>query len=432
MKPAYPQSVGNGTGDISVKSCCDDISRLRMMKSAFSLLRKAEPQSLKIAYTDGRMEPALIELCAVLDDMFSELKIRDACTPGHLVLIHFPFHVDWFLLREENGDYYEFRPYFTVIPDVGELGFFLRQEGFANVERLLALARALPVYEEGFTDTLSLVLTTLTARKIVTFNCSEYWFARITRQTSYDAWLEHEYVNSVAEEAGKVVRAVYAAYKTQSPENVRAQMNCWSPLIDHNRSNQSGLKTIQIFIQQEVAIILSDLFNRADGKQTALLLSHYAEIFQKPHSPEEMLSEHRKFLENTIQLMNEASRSSHSSLDPRIRQVVDYVQLHYTDRLQMSDLAQLAGLSTTYLSSLFRQETGTTLSDYIRKIRIHQAKILLRYKDISVTDVAMQCGYQDSSYFTREFRKECGCSPLEYRQNAGDITPVQGDLEMTS
>lgn len=107
---------------------------------------------------------------------------------------------------------------------------------------------------------------------------------------------------------------------------------------------------------------------------------------------------------------------------------MDYIRVHYAEKLTLQQLADKAGLSTSYLSGHFSKEAGMTISSYVRKTRINHAKLLLQYMTIPVTEIAYQCGYQDISYFIKEFRKETGCSPVEYRKNVlsdGDAAEAQ-------
>lgn len=405
--------------DISGKSP-DVLDRIQHIGSAFALLRQARQMTNGVSALKGTPHDCMTQLYQFLDEMIEALKIRENCTFQTLVLVRFPFHLDWFLFCNADGQYYEFRPYFTQTPNIGELGYLLRQAGFSDPEYLLSHAQVFPVFEEDFTNTFSAILTQLTARKLVAIDCTEYICARINLRSSYDAWFQHEYINHIAEAAGKIVQTVYSAYKTSSSQALRAQFNCWSPLVNENCNSPDGLKTIRLYMQQEVAEITSDLSICAHSRQAVLLLSHYTGLLHQQRTPAELIGDHNEFLKNVIQLVCESHKAG-DIRDPRIRKVADYIYLHYLDQIPLSSLSREAGLGCTYLSSLFHQETGMTISNYIRRLRIDHAQLLLRYMDIPITEVSYQCGYQDNSYFTKDFRKECGCSPLEYRKRAGSV-----------
>jgi len=74
-------------------------------------------------------------------------------------------------------------------------------------------------------------------------------------------------------------------------------------------------------------------------------------------------------------------------------------------------------LTPSYLSRLFKQETGVTITDYLINVRIEQAKNLLRSRpDLKTYEVGEQVGYPDSAYFTKLFKRIVGMTPNEYRQ----------------
>ena len=74
-------------------------------------------------------------------------------------------------------------------------------------------------------------------------------------------------------------------------------------------------------------------------------------------------------------------------------------------------------MSRSYLSKLFKDETGYSLFSYINHVRIEKSKELLLNDTISLVDVAGLCGFEDQSYFTKVFKKETGISPKRFRDN---------------
>ena len=84
--------------------------------------------------------------------------------------------------------------------------------------------------------------------------------------------------------------------------------------------------------------------------------------------------------------------------------------------LSLSTLAQSQNVSAGYLSTIFRKETGKTVSEYIREKRIKQAAHLLSTTKLQVQTVALQCGIMDMQYFSKIFKKHTGKTPKEYRE----------------
>ena len=66
----------------------------------------------------------------------------------------------------------------------------------------------------------------------------------------------------------------------------------------------------------------------------------------------------------------------------------------------------------------FRKETGLTIKQYHRKMRLHRATVLLQETDLPVNQIAIQTGFLDQNYFARQFKLHYHCSPSEYRYNS--------------
>ena len=83
------------------------------------------------------------------------------------------------------------------------------------------------------------------------------------------------------------------------------------------------------------------------------------------------------------------------------------------------DYLKKLGIDAIWLSPVYRSpqdDNGYDISDYITHLRLEHAKQLLQDTDIPVTEIAMQSGYQNVSYFIRSFKKTYGVSPLKYRK----------------
>ena len=101
-----------------------------------------------------------------------------------------------------------------------------------------------------------------------------------------------------------------------------------------------------------------------------------------------------------------------------IYRIMEYVKSNYSRKITLEELAAYVYLSPSHISSLFRKETGQTISAYINHVRIEKSKFLLRQAGIPLADIAVLCGFEDQSYFTRVFKKYTGISPRQYRNNA--------------
>ena len=98
-----------------------------------------------------------------------------------------------------------------------------------------------------------------------------------------------------------------------------------------------------------------------------------------------------------------------------VRKATEYIHEHSSEKLALSDLADMLGVTAPYLSTLFKQVTGLTFRDYLNKVRVEEAKRLLISTDYQIMEIAVACGFNDQSYFTKVFKKYTGLSPRSFR-----------------
>ncbi len=100
-----------------------------------------------------------------------------------------------------------------------------------------------------------------------------------------------------------------------------------------------------------------------------------------------------------------------------IQNAADYIFNNYDKPITLSGLANMMHLNRSYFSKKFKQTTGIGFKEYLTSIRIEHAETLLLESDMSITEIALTCGFTDSNYFGDAFRRVNGISPLAYRKN---------------
>lgn len=93
----------------------------------------------------------------------------------------------------------------------------------------------------------------------------------------------------------------------------------------------------------------------------------------------------------------------------------EYIYSHIKERITIEELAETLGVSASYLSRLFKKETGDSVSAYIRRQKIEMAQNLLRYSDYSLIDIANRLSFSSQSHFIQQFRELTGMTPKRYR-----------------
>jgi len=100
-----------------------------------------------------------------------------------------------------------------------------------------------------------------------------------------------------------------------------------------------------------------------------------------------------------------------------IRKAMKYIENHYKEHISLTELADHVSLSLNYFSSLFKQTTGKTVLEYITCRRMLEAKRLLKYTQLNVSEIAYQLGYINPRYFSEVFQRNENMTPTQYRKS---------------
>ncbi|MDX6288855.1 MAG: hypothetical protein QOH42_654 [Blastocatellia bacterium] len=106
-----------------------------------------------------------------------------------------------------------------------------------------------------------------------------------------------------------------------------------------------------------------------------------------------------------------------AGMDRRVQSVIKLMEVYLDQPLSLHDLARSVNLSPWRLSHLFKTETRTPPLQYLRTLRMQQAKILLETTFLSVKQIMTEVGVRDGSHFVRDFKTTYGLSPTRYRQS---------------
>jgi AraC-like DNA-binding protein len=106
--------------------------------------------------------------------------------------------------------------------------------------------------------------------------------------------------------------------------------------------------------------------------------------------------------------------SSLSSSYKVAENISKYIRENYSDDLSLARLSREFSMTPTYLSRFFKKSTGISLNEYINIVRVTEAEKLLKNPDVTVTQVAFACGFNDSNYFSSVFKKAKGITPKKF------------------
>jgi AraC-like DNA-binding protein len=110
----------------------------------------------------------------------------------------------------------------------------------------------------------------------------------------------------------------------------------------------------------------------------------------------------------------------------RMGEVLSYIEGHYREPIAVRQLVRMARMSESTLMRTFRRVLSRSPIEHVIRVRIDKAAELLQRGDVRVTEAAFACGFSDSNYFARQFRRVMGVSPREYR---GRFQEAQGGVQ---
>jgi len=97
----------------------------------------------------------------------------------------------------------------------------------------------------------------------------------------------------------------------------------------------------------------------------------------------------------------------------RIINLISYLNEHYAEQISIDEIAQIANMSTSALHQKFRDITCMSPLQYLKKIRLHNARILMVERGIKASDAGFKVGYTNPSQFSREFKRLFGLPPVQ-------------------
>ncbi len=127
-----------------------------------------------------------------------------------------------------------------------------------------------------------------------------------------------------------------------------------------------------------------------------------------------------KLTDACIDALNDMDKSTGQSEDyytNLVRQVQSYIDIHFAEPIQLTELSQLVRRSPNYLNAIFKRHTGKSLKNYLILTRLEHSKKLLRTTDFQIKTIARMCGFDDPLYFSRLFTKYFDISPKYWRMN---------------
>lgn len=198
--------------------------------------------------------------------------------------------------------------------------------------------------------------------------------------------------------------------RTGSIQEVKALLN---EFIGHVLFSEGGQIDAVRIRAIELTTLLSRVAMEGGAKPESIYQLNSQFLFQLYEEQE---------LEELCLLMQEVLESFMSSMfrekdkgNPYVRKALRYMCDHYSEHLELDQVADFVGLSPSYFSTLFRQTVGTSFREHLNWIRVEESKHLLLNKQYTLADIAISMGFPDQSYYCKVFKKIVGITPGKYR-----------------
>lgn len=122
----------------------------------------------------------------------------------------------------------------------------------------------------------------------------------------------------------------------------------------------------------------------------------------------------RILYENNAASLPPAGDAAARSIE-RLKCILSYIQSHYAERITLEDIAGSINICKSECCRFFKKHMKESLFDYLLSYRIEQSLALLANKGLTITEVAVRCGFSNPCYFAKVFRLRMGCTPSQYR-----------------
>ncbi|SFL24092.1 AraC-type DNA-binding protein [Paenibacillus sp. 1_12] len=141
-------------------------------------------------------------------------------------------------------------------------------------------------------------------------------------------------------------------------------------------------------------------------------------IHRSPESETRHVKNQIVFHQIILQLLDLQESKYAASEQPSMERSMAYLENHYSDKITRERLAEIAGVSKSHYSTLFKQLTGFSPNEYLSRLRVHRAKELLLNGTGTLREIALKVGYKDEFYLSRRFKQQTGASPSAFNRSS--------------
>lgn len=225
------------------------------------------------------------------------------------------------------------------------------------------------------------------------------------QQTHVEYSEEFGFYSNVAEGNIEAVKKILA-----SPDNITLYDGS-----QYGRLSKNSLMNMRYHFVVSVALITRLCVEKGLERELAYTMSDlYIGKMDLLQSPRQILSLHNEMLMDFTNKMSDLPKRQVYSI--RVVKAIEYIYRHRNGRITAQSVADFLGINRSYLSTLFKRETNTSISSFILREKIKAASNMLRFSDYAYADIAEYFGFASQSHFIKCFRTETGYTPAQFRK----------------
>jgi len=282
------------------------------------------------------------------------------------------------------------------------------------IERIKPMLETIPQVEACRVKAMSelLFFSTSFLSSIVETNCQNKRQEATFQQTKIKPYMQEKNVDLTLPYPLQTERALLKAISRGDAERAMLLLNTF--LEQLGLSSGRDMLRIHRRTSELLAMMSRIAIERGLPQEAAfIILSDYYQIDFSKETLETLCVR----LEISIRRMLEAVGSDRSETrNNLIQRTIHYIQLNYAQPVSFKRLAHSLSVSPGHLSRVFREKTTYTLTQFLTYTRIEKSKQLLETTNLSLAEIAQQCGFSDQSYYTNIFRKVIGMTPGAFRK----------------
>jgi len=201
-------------------------------------------------------------------------------------------------------------------------------------------------------------------------------------------------------------------------DNTEAQKTMQNLLKNLIIANDGNLERFKLKSMELVATLSRTGANIKNSEELVVTNNRYFKRIENSKGFEEITSNMFLILEQMAGKIFSFQGVRHASA---LRKAERFIWENYTRKISLKEIADVSGLSAPYFSTIFKDEMGENLSNYLNRLRIEKASSMLQKTEFPISGISTACGFEDQSWFSKVFKSYTGFSPCKYREQGGTI-----------